>query len=160
MVQVENLGPLLAQHPFFADMDPDALAIVVGCCANHVFKPGTFLYRQNTAADRFFLIRSGMVSLEFFVPGRESVALETIEAGEIIGWSWLVPPYQWSNDARALETVRAISVDGACLRRKIENDRVLGYEIYKRFVPIMARRLMSDRLRILELATEPGGFDE
>lgn len=160
MVQIENLEPLLAQHPFFAGMDAGALATVVGCCANHVFKPGAFLYRQNQPAEHFFLIRAGRVSLEFFVPGRDSIILETIEAGEIIGWSWLVAPYQWSNDGRAVETVRAISIDGACLRRKMESDRVLGYEIYKRFVPIMAKRLLSDRLRILELATEPASFDE
>lgn len=159
MVQIEGLGPLVAQHPFFADMDPGALATVVGCCANHVFKPGTYLYRQGEAADRFFLIREGRVSLEFFVPGRDAIALETVEAGEIIGWSWLVSPYEWSNDARAVDTVRAISLDGACLRGKIEKDRVLGYEIYKRFLPIMAKRLLNDRLRILELATEPAGFD-
>lgn len=159
MVQVDGLGPIVAQHPFFADMDPAALGIVVGCCANHVFKSGTFLYRQGEKADKFYLIREGRVSLEFYVPGRESIALETLEAGEIIGWSWLIPPYEWSNDARAVDTVRAISIDGACLRGKMEKDRVLGYEITRRFLPIMARRLMNDRLRILELATEPSGFE-
>lgn len=155
MVQVDGLGPLLAQHPFFMGMDPSALDIIVGCCANHVFKPGTFLYRQGEPAERFYLIREGMVSLEFYVPGRDPIALETMEAGEIIGWSWLFPPYEWSNDARAIDTVRVLSIDGKCLRGKIESDHVLGYEIYKRFLPIMARRLLNDRLRILELATEP-----
>lgn len=159
MVQVEGLGPIVAQHPFFADMDPAALEIVVGCCANHVFKAGTYLYRQGEKADKFYLIREGRVSLEFYVPGREPIALETFEAGEIIGWSWLIPPYEWSNDARAVDTVRAISLDGACLRAKMEKDRVLGYEITRRFLPIMARRLLNDRLRILELATEPSGFE-
>lgn len=155
MVQVEGLGPLLAEHPFFADMDRGALDIIVGCCANHVFKPGTYLFRQGEPANKFYLIREGMVSFEIYVPGRPPIAVETVEAGEIIGWSWLVPPYEWGNDCRAIETVRAFSVDGACLRGKLDSDRVLGYEIYKRFLPIMARRLFNDRLRIVELATEP-----
>jgi CRP-like cAMP-binding protein len=159
MVQIEGLGPLLSEHPFFADMDKSALEIVVGCCANHVFKPGVYLYRQGEPADKFYLIREGLVSLEIYVPGRSPIAIETLEAGEIVGWSWLFPPYQWSNDCRAVDTVRAISLDGACLRRKIESDRVLGYEIYKRFLPIMARRLLNDRLRIVELATEPSAFE-
>lgn len=158
MVQIEGLGPLVATHPFFADMDQSALDTIVGCCANEVFKTGSYLFRQGQPADKFYLIRDGRVTMEVYVPGRPSVAIETVEAGEIIGWSWLVPPYKWSNDARASDTVRVISLDGACLRGKIEADRVLGYEIYKRFLPVMARRLHQNRERIVELATEPASF--
>lgn len=157
MVQIEGLGPILAQHPFFADMDPGALAIITGCCANEVVKAGSPLYRQGDPADKFYLMREGRIQLEIYVPGRPAIVVETVEAGEIIGWSWLIPPYKWSNDARAVEMTRLISVDGACLRRKMEADRTLGYEIFKRFIPIMANRLMHNRLRIVELATEPGG---
>ena len=156
-MKIEGLGPLVAEHPFFAGMDPAALEIVVGCCANEVFKPGAYLYRQGEAADKFYLVRDGLVAIEIYVPGRPPIAVETVEAGEIIGWSWLTPPFKWSNDARAADTVRAISIDGACLRTKMEKDRTLGYEIYKRFMPIMARRLLQNRIRIVELATEPGG---
>lgn len=156
MVQIDNLGPIIAQHPFFADWDPGALEVVIGCCANHVFKPGSYIYRQGEPADRFYLIREGLVAMEIYVPGRPAISVETLEAGEIMGWSWLFPPYEWSNDARAVETVRTVSIDGACLRRKIESDKTLGYEIYKRFLPIMAKRLLQARLRIVELATEPG----
>lgn len=159
MVQVEGLGPLLATHPFFADMDPSALDTIVGCCANEVFRTGSYLYRQGESADKFYLLREGLVTLEAYVPGRPPIAIESVEAGEIIGWSWLVPPYKWSVDARASGTARVISVDGACLRRKMEADRVLGYEIYKRFLPVMARRIVQNRLRIVELATEPATFD-
>lgn len=157
MVQIEGLGPILAQHPFFTDMDPGALDIITGCCANEVVRAGSHLYRQGDPADKFYLLREGRVQLEIYVAGRPPITIETMEAGEIIGWSWLIPPYTWSNDAHAVEMTRLISVDGACLRRKMEADRVLGYEIFKRFVPIMARRLAQTRLRIVELAIEPGG---
>lgn len=158
MVQIEGLGPLVATHPFFADMDQSALDTIVGCCANEVFKTGSYIYRQYEPADKFYLIRDGLVTLEAYAPGRPPIAMETVEAGEIIGWSWLIEPYKWSNDARASGTVRMVSVDGACLRRKMEADRVLGYEIYKRFMPVMARRLIQYRERIVELATEPASF--
>ena len=158
-MQIEGLGPLVAEHPFFKGMDPAALEIIVGCCANEVFKPGAYLYRQGEPADKFYLIRDGLVAVEIYVPGRPPISVETIEAGEIIGWSWLFPPFKWSNDARAAETVRVISVDGACLRGKMERDQILGYELYKRFVPIMARRLLQTRIRIVELATEPSSLD-
>jgi CRP-like cAMP-binding protein len=155
MVQIEGLGPTLAQHPFFAGMDPGALETVVGCCANAVFRPGHYIFREGGAADHFYLIRDGIIALEIHVPGRDAVVVEKLGSGEIFGWSWLVSPYMWTSDARAADNVRLIAIDGACLRRKMEADRVLGYELYKRFVPIMARRLASNHSRIVELATEP-----
>jgi CRP-like cAMP-binding protein len=155
MVQIEGLGPTLAQHPFFSGMDPGALETVVGCCANAVYRPGSYIFREGGAADFFYLIRGGVVALEVHVPGRGAIVIETLESGEIFGWSWLISPHTWSNDARAADTLRLITVDGACLRRKMEADRVLGYELYKRFMPVLARRLTANRKRIVELASEP-----
>ena len=158
MVQDRGLGPTLAAHPFFDDMDPVALETIVGCAANAVFRPGEFIFRQGEDADNFYLVREGRIALEIYVPGRQGgIVVETVEAGEIVGWSWINPPYRWSSDARAAATARVLTLDAACLRNKMEDDRTLGYELYKRFVPVMARRLAACRLRIVELATEPEG---
>ncbi|MCW2247909.1 CRP-like cAMP-binding protein [Azospirillum fermentarium] len=156
MVAIEGLGRLLAEHPFFQDMKPDVRDIVVGCCANAHYRPGEFLFKEGGKADHFYLIRQGTVGVEVHVPGRPGVVVETIGEGDIIGWSWLVPPYVWSFDARAMDQVRAITIDGACLRPKLEANHELGYEMYKRFIPIMGRRIGEARLRIVELTTEPG----
>jgi CRP/FNR family cyclic AMP-dependent transcriptional regulator len=155
MVAIEGLGRLLAEHPFFHDMQPDIREIVVGCCANAHYRPGEYLFKEGGRADHFFLIRQGSVAVEVHAPGREGVVVETIGEGDIIGWSWLVAPYAWTFDARANEQVRAVTIDGACLRRKIADNHELGYEMYKRFIPIMGRRIAEARLRIVELATEP-----
>jgi CRP-like cAMP-binding protein len=157
MVHIEGLQPLLAEHPFFADMDPAALETIVGCCSNAVFRPGSYIFRQGEPANHFYLIREGMVSLEIYVPGHEPIVVQTLEDGEILGWSWLVPPYTWSSDARTASTARVLKLDAACLRKKMETDKVLGYEIYKRFIPLMGARLAGSRVRIVELATEPTG---
>ncbi len=154
MVQIEGLGRLLAEHPFFRDMPDEVREIVVGCCANAHYRPGERLFQEGGGADHFYLIRQGSVAVEVHVPGRPSTVVENITEGDIIGWSWLVPPYKWTFDARAMDQVRAITIDAACLRRKIENNHELGYEMYKRFIPIMGRRIAEARLRIVELTTE------
>jgi CRP/FNR family transcriptional regulator, cyclic AMP receptor protein len=155
MVNIVGLEDTLAYHPFAQDMNADVLSTIVGCCSNAVYHPGDYIFREGKPADNFYLIRHGLVALEIHVPQGPPIVVETLEAGDIFGWSWLLPPYRWSNDARASEQVRLLKLDGACLRGKMESDHSLGYEIYKRFLPIMARRLASDRLRIVELATEP-----
>ena len=154
MVHAEGLQSLLASHPFFTDMDPAALEIVTGCASNAVFRPGSYIFRQGESANHFYLIREGMVSLEIYVPGHQPIVVQTVEEGELLGWSWLVPPYVWSNDARVAQTARVIQLDAACLRKKMETDKVLGYEIYKRFIHVMGERLTGTRMRIVELATE------
>jgi CRP/FNR family transcriptional regulator, cyclic AMP receptor protein len=155
MVDIVGLEDILARHPFAQDMPRQALDTLTGCCSNAVYHPGDYIFREDEPADHFYLIRHGLVALEIHVPQGPPIVVETLETGEIFGWSWLVPPFRWTNDARASEQVRLLKLDGACLRGKMESDHALGYEIYKRFLPIMAARLATTRLRIVELATEP-----
>jgi CRP-like cAMP-binding protein len=115
------------------------------------FESGQYLFHEGQSADQFYLIRQGHVALELAAPGRGAIMIQTLAEGEIVGISWLIPPYRWTNDARAIDLVRAIAIDGACLRRKCEVDHDLGYEMMKRFVPILVQRLQATRLQILDV---------
>ncbi len=84
-------------------------------------------------------------------PARGSLLIETIEAGEVIGWSSLFSPYRWHFDARALTTIRATAFDGACLRGKCDDDPALGYALMSCFARIMIERLQWTRLRLLDV---------
>lgn len=148
---MHTLEPLLAQHPFFQDLAPGYLQVVLGCAANVRFKAGAFLCREGEAANQFYLIRHGTVALQVFVPQRGPMTIETIEAGEVLGWSWLFPPYRWHFDAQAVELVRAIAFDGQCLRAKCEEDHDLGYDLMQRFAQVMMQRLQATRLQLLDL---------
>jgi CRP/FNR family transcriptional regulator, cyclic AMP receptor protein len=146
-----ELDALLAEVPFFAGLGAPELSLLAGCASNVRFTEGEMLFREGEAADAFYVVRHGTVALETFVPALGGVAVETIEAGEVIGWSWLFPPYRWHLDARALSTVRATSFDGVCLREKCENDPVLGYDLMKRFAQVLIERLQWTRLRLLDV---------
>ena len=106
---------------------------------------------RGNAADRFYVLRHGKVCVETFVPARGAVTIETVEAGEIVGWSWLFPPYRAHFDARALTLVRVLALDGACLRAKCGQDSALGYELVKRFAQVVMHRLEATRLQLLDL---------
>lgn len=151
MVAFEGLGNILKEHPFFADWSNDYRELLVGCAANHHFKAGEYISREGQPADKFYLIRHGSVALEFPVPGRDPMVLETLHEGDVFGWSWMVPPHKWAYDARAIELCRAVSMDAECLRGKCEADRSLGYELFRRFTPIMAARIDAARLRQLDV---------
>jgi len=97
------------------------------------------------------VIRHGSVALEAFDPARGPIMIETIEPGEVLGWSWLFAPYTWHFDGRALTLVGALVFDGVCLRGKCEADPELGYEIMSRFAQVVIERLQWTRLRLLDV---------
>ena len=91
------------------------------------------------------------MAVEIFVPGSGPIVIQTLEAGEVLGWSWLVPPHRKQFDARALEVTVALKFDAACLRTKCEEDPKLGYELLKRFTQILGQRLQATRLQLLDV---------
>lgn len=146
-----QLESMLEDIPLFEGLGSEALTLLAGCAGNVRFDEGASLIQRGDPADVFYLIRHGSVALETYVPGRGSVMIETLEAGEVLGWSWLFPPYRWHLDARALTLVRATGFDGACLRGKCENDPALGYELMSRFAQVLIDRLQWTRLRLLDV---------
>jgi CRP/FNR family cyclic AMP-dependent transcriptional regulator len=151
MTAVQPIEAVLAQHPFFQGLAPEYLALIAGCASNVRFPAGTYIFHEGDTANTFYLIRHGVVALEIHVPGRGPVVIDTLHEGDILGWSWLVPPYVKQFDARAVELTRATAFDGTCIRQKCEEDPRLGYELLKRFSQVIGRRLQATRLRLLDL---------
>lgn len=154
-MEQKGLEKIISEHRFFKGLDPSFSELVSGCAKNVHFDAGSHLFNEGGDASAFYLIRHGRVGLEIKGPGRAPMRFLTVGEGEIVGISWLVPPYRWSYDAKAMELVRAISLDAKCLRGKCEADNHLGYELMKRFVPTLAERLRATRLQLIELYGEP-----
>ncbi len=148
---MKTLEDLLGELPFFKDLPADHGALVAGCARNQRFEAGQYLFREGDPADEFFLIRHGQVALELVAPGRAPMVFATLGEGEIVGASWLIPPYRWSFDARAVTLTRSIGIDAACLRGKCDADPHLGYELMKRFLPVFVKRLHDTRLQVLDV---------
>lgn len=148
---MRTLEPFLAKHPFLKDLDPRHLKILVGCASNVRFNTGQFILREGEEANNFYIIRHGKVAIEIFSPDRGPITIQTIGEGDVLGWSWLIPPYHWRFDAKAVELTRAIALDGKCLRTKCEQNHDLGYELLKRFAHIITHRLEATRLQLLDV---------
>jgi len=148
---MRTIEQYLPDHPFFSGLDPNALAILAGCATNVSFAPGEYLFRTGQPADQFFVVRRGRVALQVHSPASGTMVVDTADAGDVVGWSWLVPPYNWRFDARAVERTGAVSFDGRCLRGKCEEDPRLGYELMKLVTQVMLSRLTAARVRLLDL---------
>jgi CRP-like cAMP-binding protein len=153
---MESLKSYLEEHPFLRGLSTEHIALIVGCASNVRFDAGQYIFKEGQEANQFYIIRYGKISLEVYQASRGPLTIQTINEGEVLGWSWLVPPYNWHFDARALELTRAIALDGKCLRTKCEEDHDLGYEILKRFVHIIMERLQATRIQLLDLYNGQG----
>jgi CRP-like cAMP-binding protein len=148
---MKTLDELVAESPIFAGLDRPYLELIAGCARNTGFEAGQYLFREGDHADTFYLVRSGRVKLEIMVAGRGALSVETVDAGSVVGWSWLFPPFRWHFDAHALDPVRAIAFDGACLRNKCEADHTLGFELLSRFSPVMLERLQATQIQLIDI---------
>jgi len=153
---VQTLDEIVGESPVFAGLTDERLELIAGCARNVGFASGERVFREGEPADIFYLVRKGRVALSTHAPARGSVVIETLDPGEVVGWSWLFPPHVWQFDARAVDDVRAVAFDGACLRGKCESDNALGYELMRRFASVMIDRLQHTRLRLLDLYGHDG----
>ena len=148
---MRTMDEILREHPLFEALDATYLELLVGCGRNVVFHVGDAIARQGTAADSFYLIRHGQVAVQIAVPARGPVTIDTLGEGDVLGWSWLLPPYEWHFDVEAVELTRAVAFDVRCVRDKFESDPRLGYELLRRFAAVIVDRLQVTRLRLLDL---------
>jgi CRP/FNR family cyclic AMP-dependent transcriptional regulator len=145
----EPMATRVALHPFLAGMNRTQLALLTDCAIPVHFKKGQVILREGELANRFYLIESGKVVLESGEDFGDPVIVETIGAGDLVGWSWMFPPYVWHFTARAVEPVTAIFFYGTILREYCERDNSLGYELFKRMTPVMIKRLQAARQKLL-----------
>ena len=148
---LHTLEPLIREHPFFKGLEEQYIHLIVECASNVRLDEGEFLFHQGDPADHFYLIREGLVAVELMIPHQGSTTVLTSGNGEVLGWSWLFPPYRWQFDARALHPTRSLAFDGKCLRKKCDEDHDLGYELLKRFTLIMTQLLESTKLQLMDL---------
>lgn len=148
--RMEPLEATLKAHPFLEGLPQEHINFIVGCTTHKVFKEGEVILKEGEAADKFYIIRSGKVAI-YIGQEHNEIIIQTIGGGEILGWSWLIPPYSYRFSAKAVENTRVLALDGKCLREKCEKNPDLGYLLLKRLVVVFAQRLEAARLQLLDI---------
>jgi CRP/FNR family transcriptional regulator, cyclic AMP receptor protein len=149
--QIEAMATRVALHPFLAGMNRSQLTLLTDCAMVVHFNPGQVVFREGELANRFYLIETGKVILESSGRFCDPVTIDQVGAGDLLGWSWMFPPYVWHFTARAVEPTEAIFFYGTILREYCERDHSLGYELFKRMSAVMIKRLQAAREKMLAL---------
>jgi CRP-like cAMP-binding protein len=144
-----NIERRLAAHRFLKGMSPHHLELMALCAAPTEFDKGQIIFRKGDPANGFYLLETGSVELEGKTGAGQTVVIDTVSAGEPLGWSWLFPPYIWEFDARATKACTAICLSGIMLRQHRDEDLTLSHELHKRVSEVMVRRLQAARSKLI-----------
>jgi CRP/FNR family transcriptional regulator, cyclic AMP receptor protein len=155
---IEVTAEALSGHPFLHGMPRDQLAMRADTARDVTFPARYRLFEDGGRASRFWLIQSGHVTLDLHVPGQGRMKVETIGMGELLGWSWLFPPYRWSFGAVAALRVEAFEFDAQAVRACCEADPVLGYDLTQRLSRVLAKRLRATRVRLITTSVLPAAL--
>jgi CRP/FNR family transcriptional regulator, cyclic AMP receptor protein len=145
----------LADFTFLAELSPAHRVAVAELAREVRFPAGTRLFEENQRASGCWLILSGRVALEHHVPGRGEVVVQTLEEGDVLGWSWLVPPRRWHLSASTTEPATALELDTERLLELAEQDPVFGYRLACGMFGVLLNRLQSTHARLLRLYRSP-----
>ena len=148
-IRYPDIEERLAAHPFLKGMSPHHLELLALCAMPTEFDAGQVVLREGEPASGFYLIETGTIVLEAKADDGKTVVIDTVSAGEPLGWSWLFPPYLWSFDARATEPCTALCFSGLLLRQHREDDLTLSHELHKRASEVMVRRLQAARKKLI-----------
>ena len=152
-----NILDYLSSHPFFAKFDQRFLQVLSEYAADRTITTGNLLFHQGRHADRFYVIKSGSATVEVPAIAGPALELQHLGAGDVVGWSWLIPPYEWDFQCRATEDCEVLEFDGTALLARCEEDVEFGYNLLKAFTKLMSDRLHASRQVMMEQWV-PSGF--
>jgi CRP/FNR family transcriptional regulator, cyclic AMP receptor protein len=150
-VETKGLRDLIAEHAFFRDLAPRHIELLTEAAMLKDFKAGEVIFEEGDPANRFYIVRSGEVEVLSEADDGRAVSVQRVGPGDVLGWSWLFPPYYWHFDARAVADTNAIFFYGTWLRESCERDHDFGYVMLKRMSAIIIQRLQATRQRLVQL---------
>lgn len=146
----------LASHPFLEGLPEKYLDLLSKLAFEVSFEQDEIIFREGDPSSLFYLILTGKVALEMASAGRH-VIIQTLEAGDELGWSSLLENTSKQFRARCIEPVRALAFDGARVVALCEEDHEFGYHIMRRALELVAERLRATRLQVLDVYSPRGG---
>jgi CRP-like cAMP-binding protein len=142
---------IIAGHPFLRGLKPAHVRLLADSAMRMHYDAGQLIFREGDPANRFYLLEQGRVSLESHRKDEAPAGIQVVGPGDVLGWSWLFPPYYWHFDARVLEPTNAIFFYGTRLREQCEQDHDFGFEMMKRMTQVVIHRLQATRKQLLSV---------
>jgi len=152
-----SITEYLSAHEFFSEFSDDVLKFLCECSSTREIKKGQILFLQGEHADKFYVVRSGRISIQMPAIMGPTLEIQAVDEDQVLGWSWLISPYQWNFQTKAEEDSELLQFDGAEILARCEQEPKFGYELLKKFAALMSEGLNAARLKMMD-EWNPVGF--
>jgi CRP-like cAMP-binding protein len=152
-----SITEYLSAHEFFSEFSDDVLKFLCECSSTREIKKGQILFLQGENADKFYVVRSGRISIQMPAIMGPTLEIQSVDEDQVLGWSWLISPYQWNFQTKAEEDSELLQFDGVAILARCEQEPKFGYELLKKFAGLMSVRLNAARQKMMD-EWNPVGF--
>lgn len=152
----QSIEEYLSTHKFFSGLDEKYIEFLADNARELTIKKGDVVFRQGKRADTFYLLREGQITVQVPALVGPGLEIQHLVNNQLLGWSWLIPPYRWNFMARAEQDSDLIEFDGKAILARCEEDAEFGYELFKRFASLMSMRLDAARQKMMDQWNPPG----
>jgi CRP-like cAMP-binding protein len=153
----QSITEYLSAHEFFSEFSDDSLKFLCECSSTREIKKGQILFLQGENADKFYVVRNGRISIQMPAIMGPALEIQTVDKDQVLGWSWLISPYQWNFQAKAEEDSELLQFDGTAILARCEQEPKFGYELLKKFAALMSVGLNAARQKMMN-EWNPIGF--
>ena len=153
----QSITEYLSAHEFFSEFSDDVLKFLCECSSTREIKKGQILFLQGEHADKFYIVRSGRISIQMPAIMGPTLEIQTVDEDQVLGWSWLISPYRWNFQTKAEEDSELLQFDGTAILARCEQEPKFGYELLKKFAGLMSVRLNAARQKMMD-EWNPVGF--
>lgn len=153
----DELVTYLRSNTIFSDLKVQQIKLLAQHAAEKTVPMGELLFKQDDPAKRFYILKSGAVTVEVPSVYGPPLAIQTLGENDVLGWSWLIPPYRWTFQAKTDKDSVLLVFDGKALLKECDKDTAFGYALMKRFAALMSERLHAARQKIMA-AWAPAGW--
>lgn len=147
----------LAANAVFGSLTEAHLDLVATCASTAGFDVDETVFSAGGEADAVHVLERGRVAMQLQPAAGDPLLIETVGPGDILGVSWMLPPYRWTVDAVAMSRTETIRLGSQCLRDVCAREPELGYSLHRAFAGLVRERLVSTRLQLLDVYAHNGG---
>ncbi len=153
----DDLIKYLQSHTIFSDLQPAHIQVLADYAEEKTFTAGELLFNQEEPAEHFYILIDGAIEVEVPAIAGPNLVVQSLGADDVLGWSWLIPPYKWTFEAKAMSDSKVLIFDGKSLLRYCEKNHHFGYSLMKHFAALMSERLHAARLKMMD-SWSPAGW--
>jgi CRP/FNR family cyclic AMP-dependent transcriptional regulator len=146
---------VIRRYKYFSTISFAQINMLASMAEEVEYEDGHYFHQEDDQIGKVYIIEQGEISLVKPFPQQDKeVVINTLSAGDVFGWTSLLPPFTAGSGAKSVGKCKLLEFDAALLREKFEADHEFGYLMMVKIAQIIRERLDSIVIETLAYQAE------